>query len=118
MRFRSLKFMIFICLCLFALQVSGLHLHSSPEGTGELHGTHVHAADLDGHDHEADTDVGVLDYASGWVKPLLFLLLSFALFFFVTELCRRVWASLYRHFHLGNYLRWRPPLRAPPSLVS
>ncbi|MDZ4728550.1 MAG: hypothetical protein SH820_01230 [Xanthomonadales bacterium] len=118
MRFRSAKFLAFICLCLLALQISGLHLHANPQGSGELHGSHVHDADSDGHDHRADTDIGYLEYSSGWVKPLPFLFLTFAVFFLVVNYCRRIWAPVYSNFLHRSYLRWRPPLRAPPPLVS
>jgi hypothetical protein len=122
MRIRSTPFLAFICLCLLALQVSGMHLHATLEGAnevhGELHGTHVHPADPDGHDHENDVDISYMEYAPGWAKPLPFLLLAIPLLVFFAAGSRRTWIPVQAQFHSGNYLHWRPPLRAPPFPVS
>jgi hypothetical protein len=118
MRATSPKFMAFLCLSLLAMQVSGLHLHTNLEGSGGLHGTHAHAVDRDGHDHEADTDVSFLELAAGWVKTIPFLLLFIAIFLAVVSDGRRVWAAITKTFQQRRYSHWRPPLRAPPDLFS
>ena len=118
MRIRSITFLAFICLSLLALQVSGMHLHTTLEGAGELHGTHVHDADPDEHDHQSDVDIGYLEYASSWAKPVPFLFFAITLFVFFAAAIRRAWIPFHTLFHFGNHLRWRPPLRAPPLLVS
>jgi hypothetical protein len=97
------------------MQVSGQHLHINLEESSGLHGTHVHVVETDGHDHEAETDVSLLELASGWVKTIAFLFLLVAIFFVVAPFGTQVWVSTAKVFHPLKYSRWRPPLRAPPS---
>lgn len=118
MRTHSTHFLAFICLCLLALQVSGMHLHTSQNGAGELHATHVHGADPDGQNHAADVDLSYLEYATSWVKPMPVLLFAVVLFVFFSNSTQRAWGPLRKNFRPYNHLRWRPPLRAPPVPVS
>ena len=118
MRATRPKLVAFLCLCLIAMQVSGQHLHINLEESGGLHGTHVHVVDTDGHDHEAETDISLLELASGWVKTIAFLFLLVATFFAVTSFGTRIWVSTAKTFHPLKYSRWRPPLRAPPYCIS
>jgi hypothetical protein len=110
------KLIIFLGICLLAAQVSGLHLHSSADGTGDTHGHHVHAVDAQGHDHESDTDVAFLESATGWVKSVPFVLLFTAAVFAVPGYSRGTWRPIVEVFHRSNTARWRPPLRAPPPV--
>ena len=115
MRVVSPRLLMLLCVCLLAMQVSGLHLHASHHGSSEVHGTHIHPADVDGHSNESGTDIGYLAYVIGWMKPIPFLLLFITPLILVVEHSRQVWAPITKTFHPYCYSHWRPPLRAPPS---
>jgi hypothetical protein len=114
----SLRFVVFLCSCLLAMQLSGLHLHTDLKGSGDLHGNHIHVVDPDGHGHESDADVSFMELFRGWVKPILFLLLFVVAYFSIVFCAGRVWVPITKAFYLYHYLRWRPPLRAPPLQTS
>jgi hypothetical protein len=103
---------------LLSMQLSGLHLHVNSDGNGGLHGPHVHDAAREGHSHESDTDVSLLEFFFGWMKllsffiPLVFVLLS------VMQRRKIVWAPITHSIFTRGQSRWRPPLRAPPIPVS
>ena len=68
---------LFACLCLLAVQMSGVHLHiETHNDSANLHGTHLHQAENHGHDHHhnADIDVSLLEKLSmNWTQliPLI-----------------------------------------------
>jgi hypothetical protein len=107
--------MAVLCLCLLALQVSGLHLHTNVTESGGVHGTHVHPADFDGNGHETDTDVSFMDASGRWIKPIPFLFLFIATVFTMVTYRKQVWVPIAITFHPSRHDRWRPPLRAPPA---
>lgn len=102
------------------MQVGGLHMHISVEGIGDVHGTHAHQPQTgaDGHGHEADSDVSFLESATGWVKPLPFLVLFIAVLFTAMAFVRQAWLPIATAINTDRHFRWRPPLRAPPLSVS
>ena len=100
------------------MQMSGLHLHTDLEGSGDLHGNHIHVLDPDGHGHETDSDISYLELFRGWANPILFLLVFVAAYFSLVMCVRRVWTPIAKAFFLARYSRWRPPLRAPPLQTS
>jgi hypothetical protein len=112
------KLMAILCFCLLAMQVSGLHLHAGLEGNGDLHTTHVHAADPDGNGHETDSDVSFFEASSRWMKPIPFLFLFIAAVFALVTYGKQAWVPVTKPFHPCSHFRWRPPLRAPPYLLS
>lgn len=114
----SLKLKMLLCICLLAMQVSGLHLHASVDGIGDLHGTHIHELDAAGHGHEGDSDVSFLESVTGWVKPLPFLVLFISALFTCVVIGTHYWSATTKTFQASRYSRWRPPLRAPPQFVS
>lgn len=116
-RMSSIMLAIF-CTSLLGMQFSGLHLHVNPEGSGGLHGTHIHGADPDGHDHEADTDVSPFELGTGWTKLLSFLIPFVFIMLAAVQPGKLVWKPITRCLHSRGFSRWRPPLRAPPITVS
>jgi hypothetical protein len=114
----SNSFMTILCLALLSMQVSGLHMHASLEGNVGLHGTHVHGVGPDGHDRESETDVSFLEFSIGWVKHFPLLILFISAFLAIVVFSKHVWAPVTKTIRALRYPRWRPPLRAPPSLVS
>jgi hypothetical protein len=105
----------FSCAAILLLQASGLHLHASLEPeNGGLHAEHFHVADPDGHDHVADVDVSLVEL-SIWAKlyPLLLILLPLCLA--ASVIAWRSRFSIPADPLSSSHVRWRPPLRAPPS---
>jgi hypothetical protein len=108
-----------ICLSLLTMQISGLHLHvSAGSDSTALHGTHVHDAGLEGHDHDADVDVSSFEPATAWSKLLLFLSGPLFALLMVNWSGGSVWPPLTERLAIRWRSRWRPPLRAPPRTPS
>jgi hypothetical protein len=118
MRVRSPELLMLLCVCLLAMQVSGLHLHASLDGSNNIHGTSALEFDPDGHGHEEGSDVSFLESATGWVKPLPFLVLFISALFACILIRTPFWTPVTKLLHFPRHIRWRPPLRAPPLLVS
>jgi hypothetical protein len=120
MRASPTAFIVILVVCLLSMQLSGLHMHVNSDGTGGLHGTHVHETDNDGHGHahEHDTDVSLFEL--GTISGKLFLVLPLFLFVFLTFVHsgRVVWTFVASTFQRRRRSRWRPPLRAPPLPIS
>jgi hypothetical protein len=108
--------LVVFSLCLLSIQVSGLHLHVGPEGNGGLHGTHIHEADPDAHDHEGDSDVSLVELGTGSGKLLVFLLPFAFILLAVVECGKCIRTPVVGSMRPRRRSRWRPPLRAPPSL--
>lgn len=117
------------------LQLSGAHTHANEHGhvgvpeTGISH-IHSHQHDAAGaseanhgsahdvHDYEDARDVSFFELASGTLKlPLAILALILLLSYYPRA---RTLASTNFAYPVlsGRHTRWRPPLRAPPSLAS
>jgi len=107
-------FIIIPVIALLSMQLSGLHMHVNPEGVGGLHGTHVHATEPDGHEHEHDIDVSLFELVTGWGNPILFLSPLLFILLTFTQNGRTVWMLVADTFQRRHHSRWRPPLRAPP----
>lgn len=107
-----------LCLSLFTLQMSGLHLHVSADSqSGALHGTHLHGVDVNGHghDHDAEVDVSLFEPGTTSFKLILFLVTLVFTLLAVTFASRTVWPPLNEFLSTRWRFRWRPPLRAPPQ---
>ena len=104
------------CLCLLVMQISGLHLHVDPKGNDAgIHGTHVHQADPDDHDHSADIDVPLLEQLGiSWSKLIPLLLACVFVFLAAVWVQLSLRAPPIQTGRVRQRLRWRPPLRAPP----
>jgi hypothetical protein len=127
------------CLSLFALQLSGLHMHLNEHGySGTPQGTHVHGPGPRSHgvdgahhhgagshdhagsgdpDHSGDKDVSVVELSAG-VSKLLLIFVCLGLVLLV--LSRPSVKLSFNHvvpLPVGRHARWRPPLRAPPHLA-
>jgi hypothetical protein len=109
---------VLTCVTILVTQMVGLHLHASVQPSDDgLHAVHIHGADPDGHDHAADVDVTVVEYGAIWAKlvPILFgWLVLMAVPILALGLDRPL---IDRFLPTGTALRWRPPLRAPPSQI-
>jgi hypothetical protein len=127
------------CLSLVGVQLSGLHLHAGAEGLdAALHGTHVHGnvgssghtpsqlasaahqhTHLDGHhghDHAGDRDVSIIELSGGLSKLLVFLVCFGGGLIFVLQIVYRLRPIPIVTVVKSRRERWRPPLRAPPSV--
>jgi hypothetical protein len=103
------------CGALLSMQLSGLHMHVNPQGdSGDLHVSHVHDAEPDGHSHNADVDVSVFELGTTWSKILTFLLPIVVMLFGIVWVLQTVWSPPRVQLSLQRRSRWRPPLRAPP----
>ena len=115
MRTRPALLVALICLSLLTMQISGLHLHVGADSdSAALHGTHVHDAGLEGHDHDADVDVSSFEPPTAWSKLLLFLSGPLFALLMVNWSGGSVWPPLTERLAIRWLSRWRPPLRAPP----
>ena len=116
-------------LSLLMLQLSGLHAHANEHGyigvpesaNSHTHSQHLNDSDHNGdyhvHDYEDVRDVSLFELASGTFKlPLAILTLIF-LFSFFPRIRTFVRTNLAYPVLSGRHTRWRPPLRAPPSLA-
>ena len=111
---------VFMCLSLLTVQMSGLHLHVNADSqSGALHGTHLHDADIDGHghDHDAEIDVSPLDNGATWSKLIPFLVSLVFVLLTIIRTSTTVWPPLVERLPTRHRSRWRPPLRAPPQHV-
>ncbi len=131
--------MLAACLSLFALQMSGLHMHVDDHGyAGTPQGTHIHSqvknvyavdAHLDhhgddkviaGHNHagdhdfEGDKDLSVVDLLFGTSKIPIFLVWLGLCLFSIIRSGDKFSSKFSYHRPTGRRARWRPPLRAPP----
>ena len=106
----------FACICLLAMQMSGLHLHVDADGhDAGLHGAHVHQAGPDDHDHSTDTDVSLLEQLGiGWSKLIPLLLIWAIVLAWVGWIQARLRTPPRQSTKVRHRHRWRPPLRAPP----
>lgn len=127
MRRISKPLAIAACLCLLALQLSGVHTHADDNGfigSPELSFTHVHGQhDHDAHhdggvghaeDNDHARDVSILDLALGVFKMPMAIFALVLLCAVVTILGRPSIVDIVHPVLSGRYTRWRPPLRAPP----
>ena len=115
MRFGHLAIIAFAGVAMLSMQTSGLHLHAGDHGDdAALHGAHVHDVGPDGHDHTADVDVSLVDFAIVWSKimPVLLAILPTALA--IVWVLHALWPPPIPLTPLRRRSRWRPPLRAPP----
>jgi hypothetical protein len=115
MRKFSISVAAFACLCLLAIQLSGIHLHVDiGSEQAESHGTHMHQFSSTDGDHAGDVDVQLLEQFVGqWSKIVaqvcyVFLLIVAAWIF------RPTWSPPLRSEKVDPRLHWRPLLRAPP----
>tara|TARA_R110001599_G_scaffold342884_1_gene565049 strand:- start:6490 stop:6888 length:399 start_codon:yes stop_codon:yes gene_type:complete len=109
---------LFACLCLLALQMSGLHLHIETDNdSANLHGTHLHQAENHGQDHSADIDVSLVEELRiNWTQLIPLILACAILLIAKGWLQQRLWLPLVQFVKLCRRSHWRPPLRAPPTL--
>ena len=126
------------CFSLLMLQLSGLHVHADEHGyigvpeTSHSHShTHGHHADhphgsahvdeesgAPGHDYDGARDVSLLDLAFSVFKlTLVFLVFVFLLTVF-SQVRSLVGTGFVYRILSGRHTRWRPPLRAPPTLAT
>lgn len=104
-----------VCLCLLAMQLSGLHLHIDTvnKDTG-LHGTHTHQLISSDHDHNAEVDVQLLEQYSSSVSKLIPVISQVILLVTALWIVGPLWSPSITPEKARIRLRWRPPLRAPP----
>lgn len=109
---------LFACLCLLAVQMSGLHLHiETDRDSHSLHGSHLHQAESSGHDHSADIDVSLVEELRiNWTQLLPLILACAILLIAKGWLQQRLWPSRVQFVKPRRRGHWRPPLRAPPTL--
>ena len=122
MRRCKTSFVALMCLAFLSMQISGLHGHISvSDGAAEEHqNTHLHDADVNGHeiDHDIDEEIDVpLDIRTVWVKTMPFLLLLVLGILSTSLPVRSIWLRLPEQLNTRRRTRWRPPLRAPPLRV-
>ena len=108
--------LLLACLCLIMMQMSGTHLHVDADGEhAGLHGTHLHETNQHGHDHNAESDVSVLEELGlTWSKLLPIILAGVALLFTQHWPRQQTWLLPVQFGKPRRRSRWRPPLRAPP----
>ncbi len=115
MRFVHLSVIALAGLAVLSMQMSGLHLHAGDYGDdAALHGAHLHDVDSDGHDHRADVDVSLIEFAIVWVKAMPALLTVFVTLPAIVWILHTLWPPPAPLMSLRWRSRWRPPLRAPP----
>lgn len=105
----------FACLCLLALQLSGLHLHVDiGSEQAESHGTHMHQFASPDDNHSGEVDVQLLEQFVGqWSKIVA--LVSYVFVLILTALILRpTWLPPLSSEKIDQRLHWRPLLRAPP----
>ncbi len=107
---------VFVVALLF-VQSSGLHTHASVDGVADLHGTHFHEIGIDQHDHEGDSDRSLFDLGVNPLKNFMFIA-TLALGLTLALRADRNWVPITLHARPRGHVRWRPPLRAPPSQIS
>jgi hypothetical protein len=133
LRFRS-PLLIVACAGLVASQMTGMHMHvddhgyaGAPEGT-HVHSTalrigdhalHDHADSLTHHDrgdpdHEGDRDISITDLGTAASKLLIFIA-CFGLLVLAPIAGSEVRIPIRIAPRQSRRLRWRPPLRGPPT---
>lgn len=103
------------CTSLLSMQMSGLHSHANLHGDDiEVHGSHIHQLDPDGHDHSADVDVSLVELGIVW-SNLIAMLPGYAMVLLaIVWTLNTLWSPPLKVQPLRRRSRWRPPLRAPP----
>lgn len=126
MRQASNIFAAIACICLLALQASGLHLHVDAAGhDAGVHSDHLHHNAAEGHshhgtpekahDHSAEADVSLFEQLSASWSQLIPILIAFGIAAYLVVLFRECPSSRPRQqAKVRRRGRWRPPLRAPP----
>ena len=100
------------------MQASGIHLHINAAGTGGVHDSHIHETERSDHSHFGDTDVSLFELIRSVGQTFLFIA---AFVFALLEVARcqtYIWDSRTGLLGPRHRSRWRPPLRAPPTLLS
>ena len=114
----ALPLVLLVCLSLLGAQLSGLHMHVDHDGySGGPHAAHSHDSGADPHDHEHETDVTAVELGTIGSKHVLFLIAVVLSIVMSFNICRRLTPCHVPAFAPGRRLRWRPPLRAPPSAL-
>lgn len=118
MRRSPVAWLLIACCAFIGTQLSGVHAHLDDHGfDGAVQSTHDHHHDH-GEEHDGDVDVQVLDLGITAAKAV-FLLFAVALTLFLLSPAREPVRFEYEiRLPLRRRLRWRPPLRAPPSTIS
>ena len=81
-----------------------------------MHTTHVHQFDPDEHDHSGDIDVSLLEQIGvNWSKLLPLLFVCLVVLPVITRIQRRLTFLPPQSDKVRHWLRFRPPLRAPPA---
>lgn len=102
---------------LLAMQIGGAHLHVDEQGKDQhVHSTHVHESEPDSTGHESEIDLSLLEWGNSTNKPSWFLTLLPVMFVAAGAPKRQHLNPVQRAFRILRSSRWRPPLRAPPSL--
>ena len=117
MRRATLSILVLACVSLFAVQVSGLHLHAEAGGhdEAESHGPHLQQAYSHDLDHGgAHVDVAVFEPASGSFEADVLIPNSAVSEFSTLTPLEYRWLVPASRIPFRRYSRWRPPLRAPP----
>jgi hypothetical protein len=117
MRHSTLFIFAIACVSLFAVQVSGLHLHAEAGGHDEAgsHKPHLQQAFSHDADHGgAHVDVVVFEPAPGSFEADVIVPNSAVAAFLTLAPVECRWTIPESKKALGRYVRWRPPARAPP----
>ena len=117
MRHSTLSIFALACVSLFVVQVSGLHLHAEVGGHDDAgsHDPHLQQAISHDVDHGgAHVDITVSEPASGSVEIDVVIPNSAVAEFLTLAPVDYRWTKPELNMSLGRYVRWRPPLRAPP----
>ena len=109
---------VFIVISLVSMQARGIHLHVNAEGAGGLHGTHIHESTLGDHGHFGDTDVSLFDVIRSVDQPFSFVVVLIFTLLVVAKCQAHLWTFGTGILRPRHRFRWRPPLRAPPTLLS
>jgi hypothetical protein len=109
---------VFACVSLLAMQMSGLHLHiEADKSAANLHGTHLHQVENNGHDHTTDIDVSLVEkLRSTWTQLIPLIFACAILLIAQGWRQQRLWLPPLKLGKLSRHTHWRPPLRAPPTL--
>lgn len=107
---------VIACVCLLAMQMSGLHLHVDVDGhDAGIHGAHLHQPTPSDHDHSVETDVSLLEQMGfSWSTLVPLILTCVIALALIGWLQFRLRFPLKQTSNVRHRHRWRPPLRAPP----
>ena len=117
MRHATLSVFALACISLVAVQVSGLHLHAESGGHDEAgaHKPHLQQAFSHDVDHGgAHVDIAVFEFAPGSFEVDVVVPNSAVAEFLTLAPVDYRWTKPEPQKLSGRYVRWRPPLRAPP----